>query len=120
MLSGTEGALHPLVVEALRRLTHTLQCHRAISADFEKDLVVGCLLALHDAGVPLHQASIRAWTTAHHWSPRSVDLLARRVHDIATGRRPDARPVLAADYLYRLRRGVTARAKHEANPPACW
>lgn len=107
--TGTEGALHPLLAEALTRLTHTLQVHRAISDDFEKDLVVGCLLALHDAGVPLQQAPTRAWVIAHHWSPRSVDQVVCCMNDITTGNRPYARPVLPADYLHQLRRRVTAQ-----------
>ncbi|MDQ2851447.1 MAG: DUF4539 domain-containing protein [Actinomycetota bacterium] len=105
----TEGALPPLLAEALTRLTHTLQVHRAISDDFEKDLVVGCLLALHDAGVPLQQEPIHAWVTAHHWSPRSVDQVVWCMASITTGDRPYARPVLPADYLHQLRRRVTAQ-----------
>ncbi len=83
--TGTTSEPHLLVVEALTRLTHTLQCHRAISDEFERDLLVGSLLVLHDAGVPLDEALIHAWVTAHHWSDRAVGRLAVCVRDINAG-----------------------------------
>lgn len=65
-LPGLTGCCTPLVVEAITRLTHTVQVHRVITEDFENDLLVGILLALHDAGVPLQPVPIRTWVTTHH------------------------------------------------------
>jgi hypothetical protein len=43
--------LDVVVVEAMKSLTQTVNHNNTISAGFEKDMVVGVLLALHDAGV---------------------------------------------------------------------
>lgn len=110
--AGIQRELDPLVNEALTRLTHTLQRHRAISDDFENDLIVGTLLVLHDAGAPLHEALMRAWAAAHQWSDRSTTRMAGCVRDITAGNRPPAAPVLPRGYLHQLRRRVAAKHKY--------
>jgi hypothetical protein len=58
-------ALDPVVVEAMRGLTSIVNHNNTISAGFEKDVVVGSLLALHDAGVPMDGAAMQGWALAH-------------------------------------------------------
>ncbi|WP_141206174.1 hypothetical protein [Streptomyces griseorubiginosus] len=45
--------LDPVVVEALKSLTKTINHNNTISAGYEKDMVVSSLLALHGAGIPM-------------------------------------------------------------------
>lgn len=93
----------PVVVEALKSLTLTVNHNNTISAGFEKDQVVGVLLALHDAHVPMDADAMQGWALAHGWSGKNPERLAQYVRDIDRGKRPRARRVLNVDFVSRMR-----------------
>ncbi|MBB3084227.1 hypothetical protein [Geodermatophilus sabuli] len=96
--------LDPVVVEALIGLTASINHNNTISAGYEKDMVVGALLALHDAGIPMDGAAMQGWALAHGWSGKNPERLAEYVRNINIGKRPRSRHVLRTDYVDRLRR----------------
>ncbi len=103
--------LDPLVVEALKSLTLTVNHNNAISAGFEKDQVVGVLLALHDARIPMDGAAIQGWALANGWSGKNPERLAKYVSDINAGKRPRSNSVMRADYVDMLRERVAGGAE---------
>ncbi|MFJ2107544.1 hypothetical protein ACIOHH_23465 [Streptomyces microflavus] len=96
--------LDPVVVEALKSLTLAVNHNNTISAGYEKDMVVSCLLALHDAGIPMDDEAMQGWALAHGWSGKNPERLAKYVEDINAGKRPRCRPMLRPDYVDSLRR----------------
>lgn len=98
--------LAPVVVEALKSLTLAVNHNNTISAGYEKDMVVSCLLAMHDAGVPMDDEAMQGWALAHGWSGKNPERLAKYVEDINAGKRPRCRPMLRPDYVDNLRRRV--------------
>ncbi|WDT88534.1 hypothetical protein H0E86_19860 [Streptomyces sp. SCSIO-PteL053] len=96
--------LDPVVVEALKSLTLAVNHNNTISAGYEKDMVVSCLLALHDASVPMDDEAMQGWALAHGWSGKNPKRLAKYVEDINAGKRPRCRPMLRPDYVDSLRR----------------
>ncbi len=80
--------------------------NNTISAGFEKDQVVGILLALRDAGVPLDADAMQGWVLAHGWSGRNPERLAQYVRDITSGKRPRTRSVIRPEYVDMLRERV--------------
>lgn len=56
--------LDPVVAEAIKSLTLTVNHNNTISAGFEKDMVVSSLLALHDAGIRMDGEAMQGWTLA--------------------------------------------------------
>ena len=101
--------LDPVVLEALTGLTATINHNNTISAGHEKDMVVGALLALHDAGIEMDGTAMQGWALAHGWSGKNPERLAKYVDDINAGKRPRARPVLREDYVDALRRRADQR-----------
>lgn len=95
--------LDPVVVEALKSLTLTVNHNNTISGGFEKDQVVGVLLALRDALIPMDPDAVQGWTLANGWSGNNPERLAQYVRDINDGKRPRARSVIRADYVDTLR-----------------
>ncbi|MFI1112749.1 hypothetical protein ACH4TU_33000 [Streptomyces physcomitrii] len=93
-----------VVVEALKSLTQTLNHNNTISAGYEKDQVVRCLLALHDAGLPMDGTAMEGWALAHGWSGRNPERLARYVEVINAGRRPRHHGSLGPEYIATIRR----------------
>ncbi len=87
----------PVVVEALKGLTATVNHSNTISAGFEKDMVVSALLALHRAGIAMDGKAMQGWALAHGWSGENPEDLANYVKDINAGKRPRCRPVLRED-----------------------
>ncbi|MDV2474330.1 hypothetical protein F8M49_00990 [Rhodococcus zopfii] len=98
--------LDPVVVEALKGLTRTVNHNNTISAGFEKDQVVGVLLALRDARVPMDADAMRGWALAHGWLDKNPARLAQYVHDINVGKRPRTRSVIRAGYVDMLRERI--------------
>ncbi len=96
--------LDPVLVEALTSLTALINHNNTIAAGFEKDMVVGTLLALHDAGIPMEGPAVQAWALAHGWSGDNPQRLAKYVQDVNAGKRPRSRNMLKADYVDTLRR----------------
>ncbi|MEI5036122.1 hypothetical protein RB201_36150 [Streptomyces sp. S1A(2023)] len=96
--------LGPVVVEALKSLTLAVNHNNTISAGYEKDMVVSCLLALHDAGISMDDEAMQGWALAHGWSGKNPERLAKYVEDINAGKRPRCRPMLRPDYVDSLRR----------------
>lgn len=96
--------LDPVVVEALKSLTSTINHNNTIAAGYEKDMVVSALLALHDAGFRMNGSAMQGWALAHGWSGKNPERLAMYVDDIKEGRRPRSRSTLRADYVDGLRR----------------
>ncbi len=96
--------LAPVVGEALKGLTATINHNNTISAGYEKDVVVSALLALHDAGIPMDGPAMQGWALANGWSGKNPERLAKYAHDINAGTRPRCRPVLRPDYVDNLRR----------------
>ncbi|MFD9068478.1 hypothetical protein [Streptomyces lasiicapitis] len=102
--------LDPVVVEALKSLTLTVNHNNTISAGYEKDMVVSALLALHDAGIPMDGEAVQGWALAHGWSGKNPERLAKYVEDINAGKRPRCRRVLRADHVDDLRRRAADNA----------
>ncbi|MFG3202074.1 hypothetical protein [Streptomyces sp. NPDC048192] len=103
-------ALDPIVVEALKGLTLTVNHNNTISAGYEKDMVVSSLLALHDAGIPMDGEAMQGWALAHGWSGKNPERLAQYVENINAGKRPRCRRILRRDYIDDLRRRATDNA----------
>lgn len=102
-------SLDPVVVEAIRSLTLTINHNNTISAGFEKEMVVGALLALHRAGIAMDGAAMQGWALAHGWSGQNPERLARYVEDINAGKRPRCRSAPGPDYIAELRRRAAER-----------
>jgi len=100
--------LEPIVVEAMKSLTLTINHNNTISAGFEKDTVVSTLLALHDARLPMDGEAMQAWALTHGWSGKNPQRLAKYVQDINAGKRPRSRHILRADYIDHLRQRAAA------------
>jgi hypothetical protein len=99
--------LDPLVVAALKDLTRSINHSNTISAGYEKDDVVGVLLALHDARVRLDPDAMEAWVIAHGWTGSNPRALADYVRRIQAGKRPRVtRDARRAGYVDRLREQV--------------
>lgn len=98
--------LDPIVAEALKGLTLTVNHNNTISAGFEKDQVVGVLLALRDARIPMDADAMQGWALAHGWSGKNPERLAQYVRDINSGKRPRIRNGVRADYVNILRERV--------------
>jgi hypothetical protein len=96
--------LDVVVVEAMKSLTRTVNHNNTISAGHEKDMVVGTLLALRDAGIRMDGEAMQGWALANGWSGKNPARLAQYVQDINAGKRPRCRRVLRADYVDYLRR----------------
>jgi hypothetical protein len=96
--------LDPVIVEALKGMTATVNHNNTISGGYEKDIVVSTLLALHDAGVPMDGEAMQGWALAHGWSGKNPEQLAKYVRPIKAGTRPRCRRVLRPDYVGDLRR----------------
>jgi hypothetical protein len=79
-----------------------------ISAGFEKDQVVGILLALHHARVPMNADAMQGWAPAHGWSGRNPQRVAQYVRDINSGKRPRAQRMFSPDFVDRMRERATA------------
>ncbi|GHE33932.1 hypothetical protein GCM10018771_12440 [Streptomyces cellulosae] len=103
-------ALNPIVVEALRSLTLTVNHNNTISAGRDKDVVVSSLLALHDADIRLDGEAMQGWALAHGWSGENPERLAKYVRDINAGKRPRCRHILRPDYMDDLRHRATGIA----------
>lgn len=96
--------LDPVIVEALKSLTLTINHNNTISAGFEKDTVVSSLLALHDAGIWMDGEAMQGWALANGWSGKNPEHLAKYAEDINAGKRPRCRRVLRPDYIDSLHR----------------
>jgi hypothetical protein len=68
--------------------------------------VVGALLALRDARIPLHGPAMQGWALANGWSGGNPERLSKYVYDINAGKRPRSRSVIRADWVESLRRRV--------------
>lgn len=102
--------LDPIVVEALKSLTLTINHNNTISAGFEKDQVVGVLLALRDARIPMDAGAMQGWALANGWAGKNPERLAQYVRDINGGKRPRSRPVIRRGYIDTLRERVASGA----------
>lgn len=111
-------ALHPVVAAALDDLTHTINHNNTIAAGFEKDQVVGVLLALHGSGYELHGRSMEGWALAHGWSGENPRKLGEYANAISAGHRPRAREVINRHYIELLRRQVTEAESSVPQPPS--
>lgn len=100
--------LDPVVIEALKSLTLTINHNNTISAGYEKDQVVSVLLALKEANVPMDADAMQGWVLAHGWNGKNPERLAKYVQDINSGKRPRARRVLLPDYVDSLRKKTTS------------
>jgi hypothetical protein len=98
----------PVVVEAMKSLTLTVNHNNTISAGFEKDQVVSVLLALHGARVPMDADAMQGWALAHGWSGKNPERLAQYARDINSGKRPRTKRVLNPDFVDRMRDRATA------------
>jgi hypothetical protein len=102
----------PVVVEAMKSLTLTINHNNTIAAGYEKDDVVGVLLALHDAGIPMDGDAMQGLALAHGWSGKNPALLANYVKDINNGKCPRCSRVIGAEYVDHLRGLVAAGIKN--------
>lgn len=96
--------LDPVVVEALKSMTLTINHNNTISAGFEKDIVVSALLALRAAQIPMNSEAMHGWVLANGWSGKNPRRLVKYVDDINAGRRPKATYRHGPDYVDRLRK----------------
>jgi hypothetical protein len=100
--------LNPVVIEAMKSVTLTINHNNTIAAGYEKDDVVSVLLALHDARIPMDGNAMQGWALAHGWSGKNPALLAKYVEEINGGKRPRCNRVIRSDYIDRLRERVDA------------
>ncbi|GAB1813370.1 hypothetical protein [Mycobacterium sp. MUNTM1] len=98
--------LDPVVIEAMKSLTLTINHNNTIAAGYEKDDVVGVLLALRDAGISMDGDAMQGWALAHGWSGKNPALLAKYVEDINRGKRPRCNRLIRSDYIDHLRERV--------------
>ncbi|WP_204809180.1 hypothetical protein [Mycobacterium riyadhense] len=98
--------LDPVVIEAMKSLTLTINHNNTIAAGYEKDDVVSVLLALHDAGISMDGDAMQGWALAHGWSGKNPALLAKYVEDINRGKRPRCNRLIRSDYIDHLRERV--------------
>lgn len=110
--------LDPVVVEALRSFTQTINHNNTISAGFEKDVVVSGLLALRDARIPMDAEAMQAWTLANGWSGKNPQRLATYVVDIQAGKRPRTTWKKSESYVDLLRSRVESSAGKVDNAEA--
>jgi hypothetical protein len=103
--------LEPVVMEALKSMTLTINHNNTISAGFEKDIVVGALLALRAARIPMDGEAMQGWALANGWSGKNPQRLAKYVDDINAGKRPKSSYRHGPEYVDRLR----ARAAGETD-----
>lgn len=97
------AALDPVVIEALKSLTLRINHNNTISAGWEKDQVVGTLLGLHDARIPMSGEAMHGWALANGWTGKNPQRLANFVAEINDGKRPRCRRVLSSDQVQALR-----------------
>lgn len=102
--------MDPVLVEALNGLTLTVNHNNTIAAGFEKDQVVGVLMALTKAGIPMDPDAVQAWALGHGWAGSNPAKLGEYVRDINAGKRPRSRSVIRPDYVETLRRRASSPA----------
>lgn len=83
--------LDPVVVEAMKQLTAVINHNNTIRGGYEKDEVVGALLALRDAGYELDGPALAAWATINGWRHDNPAQLEKFVDQINRGGRPRTR-----------------------------
>lgn len=105
--------LHPVVVEAMKSLTLTINHNNTISAGYEKDDVVSMLLALRQARIPMDGEAMQAWALANGWSGKNPQRLAQYVEDINAGKRPRTTRVLSQNFIDSLRRRAEGKEDDE-------
>lgn len=103
--------LDPVLVEALKGLTSTINHNNTIASGDEKNDVVGVLLALNSAGIRMEGSAMQGWALARGWVGENPELLARYVRDINAGKRPRCRNVVRSDYVESLRERVESVAR---------
>ncbi|WP_143261812.1 hypothetical protein [Allokutzneria sp. NRRL B-24872] len=103
----------PVVEEAMKGLTLTVNHNNTIAAGFEKDQVVGTLLVLHDAGYELDSEELQGWALANGWTGKNPKHLARYVREINSGKRPRTRSMPKSSYLDHLKRKVAGEGSDE-------
>lgn len=91
--------LDPVVEEAMKGITRSINHNNTISAGYDKDDVVSALLALHDAGYHLDGSAMAGWAIAHGWLGRNPAKLERYAEEINQGKRPRARRKVRSDYI---------------------
>lgn len=117
--------LNPVVMEAMKGLTRTINHNNTISAGFEKDQVVGVLLALHGAGIPMDADAVEGWSIAHGWSGKNPSRLAKYVRDINDGKRPQSKSAIRPGYIETLRKREAGSGQRHRRPvmghaAQCW
>lgn len=106
-------ALDPVVEEALRGLTMTVNHNNTVSAGYEKDEVVGSFLALHDAGYRLEGDLLRGWAVANGWSGDNARQLQDYAERIERGSRPRTRSSMGPQVVDYYRKKAAERAAGE-------
>lgn len=96
--------IDPVAVEALSALTLMLNHSNTIAGGPNKDRVVGTLLVLRKARIPMDGDAFQGWALAHGWTGGNPKRLAGYVDDIKSGKRPQTRSVIRDDYIDTLRR----------------
>jgi hypothetical protein len=105
--------LDPVVIEAMKSLTLTINHNNTIAAGYEKDDVVSVLRALHDAGIPMDGDAMQGWALAHGWSGKNPAQLAKYVKEIDSGKRPRCNRVIRSNYIEHPREGVETGAEDD-------
>lgn len=99
--------MDPVVEQALVVVTQLMNHNNTISGGYEKDLVVGALLALREAGLPMDATTMEAWAVAHGWTGRNPRRLRDYVDGINTGKTPRTKPMLSVEFVAGLRRDLS-------------
>jgi hypothetical protein len=111
----SEPDLDPVIKEAMKGLTLTINHNNTIAAGYEKDHVVGVLLMLHDAGYELDGEALQGWALANGWTGKNPRRLAKYADDINRGKRPRARSILRRDYIDYLKEKAADEQSNEDN-----
>ena len=78
---------NPVVIEALRSLTSSVNLGTGLSHPSDRDAAVGAFRALRNAGERFDPAEVRAWAAAHGWNQRHATELAEIAQKVLDGRR---------------------------------
>jgi hypothetical protein len=94
--------MDPIVTRGITRLSAVLNLNNTVSSGTEKNILVGGLLMLHDAGHALDAEALQGWALANGWTGNNPSHLAKYVRDINAGKRPRVQASLRPDWVQTL------------------
>ena len=112
---GLAPQLDPVVIQALKFLTRVVNFNNSIAGGAEKDRVVGALVELHRAGIPMEAWAMQGWALAHGWADDAPARLGEYVEAIQAGKNFQYNKVFNPGFVDLLRKKA-AEADSDAQP----